>query len=319
MDWGIGLRRLGCGCGRRLVTGSCVIRETTQTGCPWSRPRVSLSIYLSIYLSIRAFFTGSNLIARTRGRARDGRGATTPQHPVSATDGAVRAGHHRCHHHRPPRWRAGCHQLLPVHLLPARSQLWVLPDATVSSAATPAATPAADRSEASWDLQPVRLRGRTGPAATATAATTAVSAISATTSAAATGVRRATRWLLRLCKATGARSRPLRSRDVCREAGPRSAAAAARRCGNVRGFVARPCRRRRTDLGKRRLRLSHRVRSARQVYATSASASRRKQRGRLQPIRRGCVREAVRDVLQRLTVTESGRLSGVSGSQFLPV
>ena len=47
--WGIGLRRLGCGCGRRLVTGSCVIRETTQTGCPWARPRVSLSI--SIYLS----------------------------------------------------------------------------------------------------------------------------------------------------------------------------------------------------------------------------------------------------------------------------
>ena len=46
--WGIGLRRLGCGCGRRLVTGSCVIRETTQTGCPWSWPRVSLSIYLSI-------------------------------------------------------------------------------------------------------------------------------------------------------------------------------------------------------------------------------------------------------------------------------
>ena len=47
--WGIGLRRLGSGCGRHLVTGSCVIRETTQTGCPWSRPRVSLSIYLSIY------------------------------------------------------------------------------------------------------------------------------------------------------------------------------------------------------------------------------------------------------------------------------
>eukprot|EP00964_Phaeocystis_antarctica_P020930 scaffold11583_cov54-Phaeocystis_antarctica.AAC.2 len=42
--------RLGCGCGRRLVTGSCVNRETTQTGCPWSRPRVSLSIYLSIHL-----------------------------------------------------------------------------------------------------------------------------------------------------------------------------------------------------------------------------------------------------------------------------
>ena len=49
--WRIGLRRLGCGCGRRLVTGSCVIRETTQTGCPWSWPRVSLSIYLSIYLN----------------------------------------------------------------------------------------------------------------------------------------------------------------------------------------------------------------------------------------------------------------------------
>ena len=50
--WVIDLRRLGCGCGRRLVTGSCVIRETTQTGRPWSRPRVSLSISLSIYLSV---------------------------------------------------------------------------------------------------------------------------------------------------------------------------------------------------------------------------------------------------------------------------
>ena len=48
MVWGIGLRRLGCGCGRRLVTGSCVICETTPTGRPRSRPRVSLSIYLSI-------------------------------------------------------------------------------------------------------------------------------------------------------------------------------------------------------------------------------------------------------------------------------
>ena len=44
---------LGCGCGRRLVTGSCVIRETTQAGCPWSRPRVALSIYLSITSSTR--------------------------------------------------------------------------------------------------------------------------------------------------------------------------------------------------------------------------------------------------------------------------
>ena len=49
--WGIGLRRLGCGCGRRLGTGSCVIRETTQTGCPWSgHAFLYLSIYLSIYL-----------------------------------------------------------------------------------------------------------------------------------------------------------------------------------------------------------------------------------------------------------------------------
>ena len=30
--WGIGLRRLGCGCGRRFVTGSCVIRETNPKG-----------------------------------------------------------------------------------------------------------------------------------------------------------------------------------------------------------------------------------------------------------------------------------------------
>ena len=44
--WVIDLRRLGCGCGRRLVTDSCVIRESTQTGSPCSRPRVSLS---SIY------------------------------------------------------------------------------------------------------------------------------------------------------------------------------------------------------------------------------------------------------------------------------
>ena len=41
-----------------LVTGSCVIRETTQTGCPWSRPRVSLSIYLSLY---RCVFSTRNL------------------------------------------------------------------------------------------------------------------------------------------------------------------------------------------------------------------------------------------------------------------
>eukprot|EP00964_Phaeocystis_antarctica_P145685 scaffold111797_cov61-Phaeocystis_antarctica.AAC.1 len=33
----------------QIVCLSCVFRETTQTGCPWSWPRVSLSI--SIYLS----------------------------------------------------------------------------------------------------------------------------------------------------------------------------------------------------------------------------------------------------------------------------
>jgi len=58
--WGIGLRRRGCGCGRRFVTGSCVIRETTPTGSIYLYIYLSLSIYLvrglgrafSIYLSI---------------------------------------------------------------------------------------------------------------------------------------------------------------------------------------------------------------------------------------------------------------------------
>ena len=46
--WGIGLRRLGCGCGRRLVTVVVfVIRETTPTGCP--RSRRAFSVYLSIW------------------------------------------------------------------------------------------------------------------------------------------------------------------------------------------------------------------------------------------------------------------------------
>ena len=45
--WGIGLRRLGCGCGRRLVTGSCVIRETTPDGLS-----VASAARFSIYLSI---------------------------------------------------------------------------------------------------------------------------------------------------------------------------------------------------------------------------------------------------------------------------
>ena len=60
-----------------LVMGSCVICETTQTGCPWSRPRVSLSIYLSIYLHFDEEYdvdekeVGGGLLSR-RGRALSG-------------------------------------------------------------------------------------------------------------------------------------------------------------------------------------------------------------------------------------------------------
>ena len=64
--WGIGLRRLGCGCGRRLVTGSCVFRETTQTGCPWSWPRVSLSIYLLAQSPHRCPHRGASQAQRRR-------------------------------------------------------------------------------------------------------------------------------------------------------------------------------------------------------------------------------------------------------------
>ena len=48
---GIGLRRLGCVCGRRLVTASCVPRETILKGPPRPGPRVPLSISPSLYLS----------------------------------------------------------------------------------------------------------------------------------------------------------------------------------------------------------------------------------------------------------------------------
>ena len=37
---------------KKQAAGSCVIRETTQTGLPRLRPRISPPIYLSIYLSI---------------------------------------------------------------------------------------------------------------------------------------------------------------------------------------------------------------------------------------------------------------------------
>ena len=60
---------LGCGCGRRLVTGSRVILETTQTGCPWSTPRVSLPSYFDLP-SLHARLTGG--AARAHEHARRG-------------------------------------------------------------------------------------------------------------------------------------------------------------------------------------------------------------------------------------------------------
>ena len=63
---------VGCGCGRRLVTGSCVIRETTQPGCWWSTLGVSLSIYQCVYyyqLFVRSFvrsFVGAVLLLYSR-------------------------------------------------------------------------------------------------------------------------------------------------------------------------------------------------------------------------------------------------------------
>ena len=42
--WGIGLRRLGCVCGRRLGTGSCVCPPDDHYGRPRLRPCVSLSV-----------------------------------------------------------------------------------------------------------------------------------------------------------------------------------------------------------------------------------------------------------------------------------
>eukprot|EP00964_Phaeocystis_antarctica_P119804 scaffold83549_cov34-Phaeocystis_antarctica.AAC.1 len=44
------VRRLGCGCGRRLVMGSCVIRETTRRVV---RGLGRAFLFLSIYLSRR--------------------------------------------------------------------------------------------------------------------------------------------------------------------------------------------------------------------------------------------------------------------------
>ena len=58
-------------CGRRLVTGSCVIRETTQTGCPWSGLGRAF-LYLSIYLSI-SIYRENNVLAPA-GRPSPARG-----------------------------------------------------------------------------------------------------------------------------------------------------------------------------------------------------------------------------------------------------
>ena len=50
--WGGGgdTDRQGRGLTKHL--GSCVIRETTQTGRPWSRPGAFLYLAISIYLSL---------------------------------------------------------------------------------------------------------------------------------------------------------------------------------------------------------------------------------------------------------------------------
>ena len=54
----------------------CVIRETTQTGCPWSRPRVYLSLYLSLSIyrayEVRARSDGVLQLARCSKRWRGG-------------------------------------------------------------------------------------------------------------------------------------------------------------------------------------------------------------------------------------------------------
>ena len=85
--WGIGLRRLGSGCGRRLVTGSCVIRETTQTGCARSRPRVYLSTLVTTSAdSARCTTTGTQRF--TPGRAEEPpHGQPGPSRWGQASDG----------------------------------------------------------------------------------------------------------------------------------------------------------------------------------------------------------------------------------------
>ena len=74
--WGIGLRRLGCGCGRRLVTGSCVYLRDDPDGSS-AVLAARFSIYLSIYLS---------------GPARVGRARPSSSSPVFTSRDGYRLG-----------------------------------------------------------------------------------------------------------------------------------------------------------------------------------------------------------------------------------
>ena len=53
--------------------------ETTQTGCPWSRPRVSLSIYLAVTARVRASVRSSPERITSEGRARARARPPSPQ------------------------------------------------------------------------------------------------------------------------------------------------------------------------------------------------------------------------------------------------
>ena len=79
--WGIDLRRLGCGCGRRLVTDSCCVLSARRP--EWvvrglGRAFLYLSIYLSIYLPPHPLFP---LMPHTPSRCSSTRCSccTTPQ------------------------------------------------------------------------------------------------------------------------------------------------------------------------------------------------------------------------------------------------
>ena len=56
-----------CGCGRRLVTGSCVIRETTQVGSKSIFLRIVPSIRFSLWMDLAA---GAALVSEVFAGAR---------------------------------------------------------------------------------------------------------------------------------------------------------------------------------------------------------------------------------------------------------